>query len=101
MIEKPSENEEEYFTRQEMETKRRLAADHQARIQQEERARARELHFMKCPKCGMQLEEILAGEVRIDKCFHCQGLWLDEGELERVSRKEPGFMGRLVAALRP
>ena len=27
------------------------------------------------PKCGMQLEEIAFGDVRIDKCFACEGLY--------------------------
>jgi hypothetical protein len=58
MIEKPSENEEEYFGRQEIERKRKLADERQAKVQVEERERAQALHFMKCPKCGMQLEEI-------------------------------------------
>lgn len=101
MIEKPSENEEEYFARQQIELKRKLAAERQARIEAEERDAARALHFMKCPKCGMQLEEISLGDVRVDKCFHCQGLWLDAGELERITTKEPGFMGRLRHAFRP
>jgi Zn-finger nucleic acid-binding protein len=55
---------------------------------------------MKCPKCGMQLEEISFGDVRVDKCFHCEGLWLDNGELERLQAKEPGFMGKLFKAFR-
>jgi hypothetical protein len=100
MIEKPSENEEEYFGRVEIELRRKLAAERQAKIDAEEKERARTLHFMKCPKCGMQLEEIVAGEVRIDKCFHCQGVWLDDGELERISKKESGFVGRLINAFR-
>jgi hypothetical protein len=52
---------------------------------------------MKCPKCGMQLEEIGFGDVRIDKCFSCDGLWLDKGELDLIRRKEAGFMGRLLS----
>ena len=99
-MEKPSKNEEEYFARQQIELKRKLAAERQARIEAEEHAAARALHFMKCPKCGMQLEEISLGDVRVDKCFHCQGLWLDAGELERITTKEPGFMERLLHVFR-
>ncbi len=85
--------EEEYFARQESERKRRLAAERQATLLAEERERERALHQMKCPKCGMQLEEIALGDVRVDKCFFCEGLWLDKGELELIRQKEGGFLG--------
>jgi len=98
---KPSENEEEYFARQESERRRKFAEERHAKIQKEEREHERALHFMKCPKCGMQLEEIAFGDVRIDKCFHCEGIWLDKGELERIQAKEAGFMGRLLNVFRP
>ncbi len=97
---KPSESEDEYFVRQEAERLRKLSAERHAKIELEERERERALHFMKCPKCGMQLEEIGFGDVRVDKCFHCEGLWLDNGELERIQSKEAGFMGKLFGAFR-
>jgi uncharacterized protein len=97
---KPSENEEEYFARQEAELKRKLASEHQAKLKAEERERERSLHYMKCPKCGMQLQEIAFGNVRVDKCFNCEGLWLDNGELEKITRKDSGFMGSLLNVFR-
>jgi hypothetical protein len=97
---KPSSAEEEYFARQEALKHKKIAEERLAKIQQEERERARELHHMKCPKCGMDLEEIAFGEIHIDKCFNCGGLWLDNGELERLQTKEPGFMGRLLGVFR-
>jgi hypothetical protein len=97
---KPSDNEEEYFARLEIERRRKFAEERQAKIQQEERERERALHFMKCPKCGSQLEEIAFGDVRIDKCFTCEGVWLDKGELERIQTKEAGFVGRMLNLFR-
>jgi uncharacterized protein len=90
--------EEDYFARQEAERKRKLTLERQATLLTEVRERERALHLMKCPKCGMQLEEIAFGDVRIDKCFSCQGLWLDKGELELIRQKEGGFLGRLLSA---
>src|SRR5690242_21642194 len=98
---KPSDAEEEYFARQEAERRRKLAEERQAQLQEEERQHQRTLHFMKCPKCGMQLEEIAFGDVRVDKCFNCEGIWLDSGELERLQTKEAGFVGRLLNVFRP
>jgi hypothetical protein len=76
---KPSDSEEEYFARLEAEKRRKLAAERQAAIEKDDRERERALHYMKCPKCGMHLEEIAFGDVRVDKCFNCEGLWLDNG----------------------
>lgn len=101
MIEKPSENEQEYFAKKEIEVRRKFAQERQAKIEHEQRETARALHFMKCPKCGMQLDEIALGDVQVDKCFHCQGLWLDAGELEKISTKQHGFIGRLLQAFHP
>jgi len=92
---RPSEKEEEYFARQQAELKRKLAEEARNRLQAEERERARQLHYMKCPKCGMDLEEITFSEVRVDKCFSCGGLWLDAGELDHILEKEAGFLRRL------
>jgi uncharacterized protein len=97
---KPSDNEEEYFARIENERRRKMAEERQAEIQEEERERRRTLHFMKCPKCGMDLEEIAFGDVKVDKCFNCEGLWLDKGELESLQAKEPGFVGRFLRVFR-
>jgi uncharacterized protein len=59
-----------------------------------EREAQRKLHFMCCPKCGSQLDEITFRGVRVDKCFTCGGVWLDDGELEELAGK-PGFFEAL------
>lgn len=92
---KPSSTEDEYFARSEAQLKRKLAEERQAKLLVEDRERERQLHFMKCPKCGMQLEEIEFGGVKVDKCFHCEGLWLDKGEVDSLTQKDAGFLGRL------
>lgn len=97
---KPSTSEDEYFARQEVERRRTLAEEREGKLLAEERERERALHLMKCPKCGMQLEEIAFGDVRVDKCFSCEGLWLDKGELEVIRQKEGGFMARMLSVFR-
>ena len=89
--------EEEHFARLEVERVRKVAEERQAKLLAEERERDRALHLMKCPKCGMQLEEVAFGDVRVDKCFSCDGLWLDKGELDLIREKDGGFMGRLLS----
>ena len=49
-----------------------------------------------CPKCVGMLEAKEVGEMQkyavvIDQCPMCQGIWLDEKELERVLQDKLGF----------
>lgn len=39
---------------------------------------------MKCPKDGTELAPVKLAGVELDKCHHCDGIWLDHGELERI-----------------
>jgi hypothetical protein len=93
---KPSNGEQEYFLHKEIDRRRTEAKERQTALRIEDRERARTVHHMKCPKCGMQLEEIALGGVRVDKCFSCEGLWLDKGELELIRQEDTGFMGRVL-----
>lgn len=97
---KPTREEDEHMARAEAELLKRKAEEYRAKMLAEERERERQLHFMKCPKCGMALQEVTFGEVHIDKCFSCEGLWLDQGELEHIREQEAGFFGRLLDLFR-
>jgi Zn-finger nucleic acid-binding protein len=85
-LHKPSNQEEEYFAREEVEKKRRIALKQAEELEQKTKDELKQLHFMKCPKCGMDLHTIKRGHVDIDTCFHCNGVWLDQGELEELSK---------------
>ncbi|MCW5979091.1 MAG: zf-TFIIB domain-containing protein [Bryobacteraceae bacterium] len=100
MSQKPSSSEEEYFARNEAQLKKKLAEERQAKMLEEDRERQKQLHYMRCPKCGMQLEEIEYGGVKLDKCFGCEGVWVDKGELEAVTQKEGGFLSRFSSLFR-
>lgn len=93
-LEKPSKNEDEYFTLREQELlqKQRQEAE-AARIAAERRT-----HFMKCPKDGYDLVSQQYHGVQIETCPHCGGIWLDPGELETIQKHEdrPGILGRIV-----
>jgi Zn-finger nucleic acid-binding protein len=40
---------------------------------------------MKCPKDGIQMDEVNVEGVILDHCKKCSGFWMDWGELTRVS----------------
>jgi Zn-finger nucleic acid-binding protein len=46
----------------------------------------------RCPKCGRELLEFSYQEIRIDQCANCDGIWLDEGELEQIKRARRDFL---------
>lgn len=37
-------------------------------------------------RCAVELIEIDYKGIKIDKCSECEGIWLDAGELEAVSK---------------
>jgi Zn-finger nucleic acid-binding protein len=39
---------------------------------------------MNCPKCLGKLSPVEIGNVEIDRCFVCEGLWFASDELERI-----------------
>lgn len=94
---KPSTGEEEYFAREEAEKLKRLAREKHDKIAIAEKERLKNLHWMHCPKCGMELSEILFRGVSLDKCFNCHGVYLDDGELEKLAGHESGFMQSMIS----
>lgn len=96
MNEKPSRNEDEFFAREEAEKLYRLHAEklkahNQAAIDAEKKA-----HWMKCGKCGYDLQPIHWHGIELDKCFRCEAVLLDAGELEKVAAHKDA--GRFVSS---
>jgi hypothetical protein len=97
---KPSEQEEEYFTKKEFERKKKIEEEKHQKLAEEEKSRLKELHYMRCPKCGMELIEINYKGIKIDECSECEGIWLDAGELETVSRLEKSGLDKLFSVFK-
>jgi uncharacterized protein len=66
----------------------------------EERKRLRDLHFMKCPKCGHDMREVDLEGVKIDRCTFCEGIFFDADELDTIFHKKAeerrGMFRRLI-----
>ncbi|MFH1243897.1 MAG: zf-TFIIB domain-containing protein [Pseudomonadota bacterium] len=92
---KPTEKEDEYFARLEFERKKKLDEEKRKKLSWEEKKRLKERHFMRCPKCGMELIEIDYKGIKVDKCSECNGVWLDAGELDTVSELERTSLDKL------
>ena len=83
--------EEDYFRRKEQEAIERLRV---------KRATEGAGAGLQCPKCDGTLMEIDYDVVKIDRCEKCNGVWLDAGELEQLTRQEDsgGVMSRLFSS---
>jgi hypothetical protein len=76
-------------------------ADRRARETQAEQARLKQLHWMKCPKCGHDLRVEKLEGIDIDRCSLCEGFFVDAGELEALFLKKSAaqrqsFLRRLL-----
>jgi hypothetical protein len=96
MPKKSSEKEEEFIARAEFERLKKKEAEKQQNLAEEEKKRLKELHFMRCPKCGMELIEIDYKSIKVDKCSGCEGIWLDAGELEAITKLEKTGLDKII-----
>ncbi len=92
---KPSEKEEEYFARMDFERKKKLEEEKHRKLGEAEKIKLKELHYMRCPKCGMELIEINYNGIHTDKCSECGGIWLDAGEFETLSKGDRSILNGL------
>ena len=97
---KPTEKEEAYFVRMEFERKKKIEMVHQEKLAAKEKERLKELHHMKCPKCGMNLVEIEYRSIKVDRCSACEGVWLDKGELKAVADLDKLLLDKLYSVFR-
>jgi protein-arginine kinase activator protein McsA len=99
--EKPSRAEDEYFAKQELERRKQWAREQTAKMAADEKEHAKQAHWMKCPKCGMDLQEIALHGVKVDQCANCGGIFLDAGEIEQLTRHDDhGVLGKVFSIFR-
>jgi hypothetical protein len=96
MARKPTESEEEYIARIEFERRKKAEEENRKKMAEGEKTRLKELHYMHCPKCGMELIEVDFKTLKIDRCSACDGVWLDAGELESVVKLEKSVLSRFL-----
>ncbi len=100
MPKRPAEKEEEYIAKVEYERLKKLGVEKHTRLAEEERKNLKKLHHMRCPKCGMELIAINYKGIEVDKCSECEGVWLDAGELEAVSKLEKSGLDKLFSVFK-
>jgi len=90
--------EDEYFARIEFERRKKALTERQGAMKQTEREDLKSLHWMHCPKCGMEMVEIDFEGIKVDKCSACLGVFFDNGEVQHlVEKNKPGFLSRMTS----
>ena len=94
--------EEEYFYRRNRELIEKRRKEMEAERQAIEARSSKAAYWMKCPKCGGQMEEIDLAHLKVDKCTQCLGIYFDHGELDLlIDSKEPkGFLDAMKRLLK-
>lgn len=95
-----SDREDEYFLKMDAEKIKKMRSGLDANREEEAGQKRKQTHWMKCPKCGADLQEINYQNVMIDSCTDCKGIWLDHGELALLAKGEAqvtkGFLRRIL-----
>ncbi len=91
--------EEEYFARLEQEKKARLAAELAERRAQEELEARKALHYLKCGKCGADMDTRPFRGVEVEICPECGAVLLDPGELEELAGEDRSGVIRMLGEL--
>jgi hypothetical protein len=95
MSQEPSTQEEKWFYEQEQAKLAQARLDAAKATAVAEREAKQSLHYMKCPKCGGDLQAVDHDGIELDRCVDCSGMWFDAGEMDKViaQQKGSGFLG--------
>jgi uncharacterized protein len=86
-METDKSNEDQWFSANEQELLKAAKLRHEKTLKEEsnkEQEELKQLHWLKCPKCGGDMEEINYDGIEIDKCKKCEGVFFDAGELDEL-----------------
>ena len=96
-MDKTKKAEDEYIAKEEAEKTKRLKAGLKDELSEQQREQTKAQCYMKCPKCGSDLNEIVFRGIKIDRCLFCDGVWLDEGELDKLAGTEDeSIIGNII-----
>jgi len=99
-LKKPSDAEEEYFHKADLERLQRARKKLDAEREQLRQWHQQQAYWMHCPKCGTQMQEILLRAVMVDRCENCGYIGFDKGELEMLLGETEPLFSRFGAELR-
>jgi len=95
----PNADEEAYFQKLAEEQKAKLRATLESEQAEEDSRKLREMHWMHCAKCGNEMATVNYRGVAIERCFNCGGVYLDDGELEKLAGEDRSGVLKTIGSL--
>ena len=91
--------EEEYFFKKDRELLAKLKEKSLQNRKKLEEEHKKDPSWMRCPKCGTTMvSENYKNLVTVDRCPGCDGVYLDQGELELILKAKPGLLAKILGA---
>jgi len=97
---KPTGYEQNFIAKMEFDRRKAIEEEKRKKMEVDERNKLQKLHYMKCPKCGMELIEIDYKNIKVDKCSDCSGIWLDAGELEAIAKLDKSLLDNVFSVFK-
>lgn len=88
--------ETDYFIKEDMENRHRISEENKRKQKSEKEAALKNLHFMKCPKCGHDLITKRISYIDIDQCENCGTLVLAPKDVDKFLAEEKSILKSLV-----
>ncbi len=86
-----STTEDNWFKQHEKEMLQQAARQRDKQLKEATERRGREefdklrtAHWMKCPKCGHDMETIHLEDIEVENCTFCEGVYFDRVEIESL-----------------
>lgn len=91
--------EEQYFARVEAQKTAKLAKELAKQKAGTDAAALKELHWLRCGKCGSKMEPTFFKGVEIEVCPSCKSVLLDPGELQALAGEDRAGAVDMIAGL--
>lgn len=94
--------EEEYFYRINRDLIEKKRSELNSKRNEQESKSAQTIHWMKCPKCGSQMNKMNISGIYAEQCAQCHGIFFDREEFETLleSRIPKSFLKQLLNRIR-
>jgi ribosomal protein L32 len=88
--------ENEYFMREDLANKHKAEQEKMRQQKKQHDQELQALHFMKCPKCGHDLETKRMSYIDVDQCSSCGAIVLAHDDIDRFVAEEKSILKVLI-----
>jgi uncharacterized protein len=93
--------ESDYFMREDLASKHKAKTERERVMLKAHDEELKKLHFMKCPKCGHDLESKKMTYVTIEQCSSCGAIVIDADQVDKFITEKKSILNSLIAVFKP